>query len=67
MGEPFLKSLHRIIEPCPLMLAPDDFDTVSVRIMPGDVRSQRDMIERKEFHLSKPLDSYGSRHPNLIV
>jgi putative ABC transport system permease protein len=41
------KSLHKIIEPCLLVLDPDDFDTVSVRIMPGDVRGTLGFIQRK--------------------
>ncbi len=41
------KSLHRVIEPFILMLFPDNFDTISVRIMPGDVRGTIDFIGKK--------------------
>jgi putative ABC transport system permease protein len=41
------KSLHRIIEPFLLMLAPDYFDTISVRVVPGDVRGTIDFIQQK--------------------
>jgi putative ABC transport system permease protein len=41
------KSLHRIIEPCLLFLAPDEFRIVSVRIKPGDVRGTIDFIRQK--------------------
>jgi putative ABC transport system permease protein len=41
------KSLHRVIEPFLLMLAPNDFDTISVRVMPGDVRGTIDFIGKK--------------------
>jgi len=41
------KSLHRIIEPFLLILIPDYFDTISVRIMPGDVRGTIDFILHK--------------------
>jgi putative ABC transport system permease protein len=41
------KSLHRIIEPFLLMLVPDYFDTISVRVMPGDVRGTIDFIQQK--------------------
>ncbi len=41
------KSLHRIIEPCLLILAPDEFRIVSVRIKPGDVRGTIDFIRQK--------------------
>jgi putative ABC transport system permease protein len=41
------KSLHRVIEPFLLMLIPDYFDTISVRIMPGDVRGTIDFIGKK--------------------
>ncbi len=41
------KSLHRIIEPFLLMLDLDYFDTISVRIMPDDVRGTIDFIQQK--------------------
>jgi cell division protein FtsX len=41
------KSLHRIIEPCLLVLNPENFDTFSVRIMPGDVRGAIGFIQQK--------------------
>jgi putative ABC transport system permease protein len=41
------KSLHKIIEPCLLVLDPDNFDTISVRIMPGDVRGTIGFIQQK--------------------
>jgi putative ABC transport system permease protein len=41
------KSLHKIIEPCLLVLDPKDFDTISVRIMPGDVRGTIGFIQQK--------------------
>lgn len=41
------KSLHRIIEPFLLMLAPERFDTISVRVMPGDARGTIDFIQQK--------------------
>jgi putative ABC transport system permease protein len=41
------KSLHRIIEPCLLVLDPENFDTLSVRIMPGDVRGAIGFIQQK--------------------
>ncbi len=40
------KSLHKIIEPCLLVLDPDDFDTISIRIMPGDVRGTLGFIQQ---------------------
>lgn len=41
------KSLHRAIEPCLLVLSPDDYRVISVRIMPGDVRGTVDFIGQK--------------------
>jgi putative ABC transport system permease protein len=41
------KSLHRIIEPCLLALDPENFDTISIRIMPGDVRGTIGYIQQK--------------------
>jgi putative ABC transport system permease protein len=41
------KSLHRIIEPCLLVLNPENFDTISIRIMPGDVRETIGFIQQK--------------------
>lgn len=41
------KSLHQIIEPCLLMLSPDEFRVISVRIMPGDIRGTVDFIQQK--------------------
>jgi len=41
------KSLHRIIEPCLLVLNPENFDTISIRIMPGDVRGAIGFIQQK--------------------
>ena len=41
------KSLHRIIEPCLLELNPENFDTISIRIMPGDVRGTIGFIQQK--------------------
>jgi putative ABC transport system permease protein len=41
------KSLHKIIEPCLMVLDPDNFDMISVRIMPGDVRGTVGFIQQK--------------------
>ena len=41
------KSLHKIIEPCLLVLDPDNFDIISIRIMPGDVRGTLGFVEQK--------------------
>lgn len=41
------KSLHRIIEPCLFVLDPDDFDLISVRVLPGDVRGTIGFIQKK--------------------
>jgi putative ABC transport system permease protein len=41
------KSLHKIIQPCLLVLDPDNFDIISVRIMPGDVRGTIGFIQQK--------------------
>jgi putative ABC transport system permease protein len=41
------KSLHRIIEPCLLVLNPENFDTISIRIMPGDVRGAIGFVQQK--------------------
>ena len=41
------KSLHRIIEPCLLELNPENFDTISIRIMPGDFRGTIGFIQQK--------------------
>jgi putative ABC transport system permease protein len=41
------KSLHKVIEPCLLVLDPDNFDTISIRIMPGDVRGTLGFIQQK--------------------
>ena len=41
------KSLHKIIEPCLLVLDPRNFDNISIRIMPGDVRETLGFIEQK--------------------
>lgn len=41
------KSLHKIIEPCILVCDPRNFDIISVRIMPGDVRGTLDFIRQK--------------------
>jgi len=41
------KSLHRIIDPILLALDPQNFDTISVRVMPGDVRGTIGFIEQK--------------------
>lgn len=41
------KSLHRIIEPCLLILNPDEYRVISVRIMPGNVRGTIDFIRQK--------------------
>ena len=41
------KSLHRIIEPCLLALDPGNFDTISIRIMPGDIRGTIGFIQQK--------------------
>jgi putative ABC transport system permease protein len=41
------KSLHKIIEPCLLVCDPRNFDVISVRIMPGDVRGTLDFIRQK--------------------
>ncbi len=41
------KSLHRIIEPCLLVLDPENFDIISIRIMPGDVRGTIGFIQQK--------------------
>lgn len=39
------KSLHRIIQPLVLRLVPDDFDVISVRVMPGDIRGTLDTVQ----------------------
>jgi len=41
------KSLHRIIDPILLSLDPQDFNTISVRVMPGDVRGTIGFIQQK--------------------
>jgi putative ABC transport system permease protein len=41
------KSLHRIIEPCLLVLDPNNINIISIRIMPGDVRGTIDFIRQK--------------------
>jgi putative ABC transport system permease protein len=41
------KSLHKTIEPCLMVLDPDEFDTISIRIMPGDVRGAIGFIQEK--------------------
>jgi putative ABC transport system permease protein len=41
------KSLHRIIEPFLLALDPQNFDTISVRVMPGDIRGTIGFIQQK--------------------
>jgi putative ABC transport system permease protein len=40
------KSLHKIIEPCLLVLDPDNFDTISIRIIPGEVRGTLGFIQQ---------------------
>ena len=41
------KSLHRIIEPFLLALDPQNFNTISIRIMPGDIRGTIGFIQQK--------------------
>jgi putative ABC transport system permease protein len=41
------KSLHRIIDPILLALDPQNFDTISVRVMPGDVRGTIGCIDQQ--------------------
>jgi putative ABC transport system permease protein len=41
------KSLHRIIEPFVILLDPDSFRIISVRIQPGDVRGTLSFIQQK--------------------
>jgi putative ABC transport system permease protein len=41
------KSLHKIIEPCLMVLDPANFDTISIRILPGDVRGTLGFIQQK--------------------
>lgn len=41
------KSLHRVIEPCLLILDPDEFRVISARIRPGNVRGTTDFIRQK--------------------
>jgi putative ABC transport system permease protein len=51
------KSLHRIIEPFLLMLSTDYFDTISVRVKPGDVRRTIDFIQ-KEWEETYPGEQF---------
>jgi putative ABC transport system permease protein len=41
------KSLHKIIEPCLLVLDPDNINVISIRMMPGDVRGTIGFIQQK--------------------
>jgi putative ABC transport system permease protein len=41
------KSLHKIIEPCLLVLDPDNINVISIRMMPGDVRGTIGFIHQK--------------------
>jgi putative ABC transport system permease protein len=41
------KSLHQIIEPFLLALDPQNFDTISIRVMPGDIRGTIGFIQQK--------------------
>jgi len=41
------KSLHKIIDPILLSLDPQSFNTISVRVMPGDVRGTIGFIQQK--------------------
>jgi len=41
------KSLHRIIEPILLALYPQNFNTISVRVMPGDIMGTIGFIQQK--------------------
>lgn len=41
------KSLHRIIEPFLLVLDPQNFNTISVRVMPGDIWGTIGFIQQK--------------------
>ena len=41
------KSLHQVIDPCLLVLDPDNFGAISVRIAPGDVRGTIGFIQQK--------------------
>ncbi len=41
------KSLHRMIEPFVIILDPDSFRIISVRILPGDVRGTLGFIQQK--------------------
>jgi len=44
------RTVHTEIEPIVLLLAPDYISTVSVRIMPGDIRKTIDFIQEKWKH-----------------
>jgi putative ABC transport system permease protein len=41
------KSLHKIIDPILLSLDPQSFNTISVRVMPGDIRGTIGFIQQK--------------------
>ena len=41
------KSLHKIIEPCLMVLDPDNINIISIRIMPGDVPGTLGFIQQK--------------------